>query len=140
MLRAMRRTADALQRPHEERTGSPRAMLSIKRSAICCEQCAGLQTLRSVRIKSGRDRLEPCLALSARRYAASNAKECRRSAASASRADRIASNMCDTMRRRRSVWWSSRMPAGKGPASSQECLPQPYRIFACYRWCAQHLF
>ena len=50
-----------------------RAMLSIKRSAICCEQCAGLQTLRSVRIKSGPDRFEPCLALSARRYAAKNA-------------------------------------------------------------------
>ena len=56
MLRAMRRTASAPQRPFSERTGSLRAMLSIKRSAICCEQCAGLQTLRSVRIKIGPDR------------------------------------------------------------------------------------
>ena len=73
-------------------TRSLRALLSCKRSAICCEQCAGLHTLRSVRIKSGPHRFEPCLALSARRYAASNAQDCRRSAASASRADRIASS------------------------------------------------
>ena len=48
--------------------------------------------LRSVRIKSGPDRLEPCLAVSARRYAASNAQDCLRSAASVFRADLIASS------------------------------------------------
>ena len=70
MLRAMRRTADAPQRPHQERTGSRpfsertgslRAMPSIERPAICCEQCAGLQTLRSVRFQSAPDRIADCL-------------------------------------------------------------------------------
>ena len=82
MLRAMRRTADAPQRPASERTASLRAMLSSKRSAICCEQCAGLHTLRSVRFQNGPHRFEPRLAVSARRYAASNAQDCKRSAAS----------------------------------------------------------
>ena len=146
MLRAMRRTADAPQRPHQERTGSLRAMLSIKRSAICCElraglhtlrsvrfrkgphrfeprlafkrsaicceQCAGPHTLRSVRFQSGPDRFEPRVAVSARRYAASNAQDCTRSAASGFRAHRIASQIA----------YALQAPFRNGPDRFELCL------------------
>ena len=134
MLRAMRRTANAPQRPFSERTASLRAMLSIKRSAICCEQCAGLQTLRSVRIKSGPDRLEPCLALSARRYAASNAQDCRRSAASGFRAHRIASQIA----------YALQAPFRSGPDRFEPCLALSAWRYAAKKCnpghCLQHNF
>ena len=112
MLRATRRTAHAPQRPFSKRTASLRATLSIKRSAICCGQCAGLHTLRSVRFQSGPDRFEPRLAVSARRYAASNAQDCTRSAASGFRAHRIASQIA----------YALQAPFRNGPDRFELCL------------------
>ena len=120
MLRAMRRTADAPQRPHQERTGSPRAMLSIKRSAICCELGAGLHTLRSVRFRKGPHRFEPRLALSARRYAVSNAQDCTRSAASGFRAHRIASQIA----------YALQAPFRNGSDRFEPCLALSARRYA----------
>ena len=154
MLRARRRTAHAPQRPFSKRTASLRATLSIKRSAICCEQCAGLQTLRSVRFQNGPHRFEPCLAVSApaisceqcaglhtlrsvrfqsgpdrfeprvavsaRRYAASNAQDCTRSAASGFRAHRIASQIA----------YALQAPFRNGSDRFEPCLALSARRYA----------